>query len=364
MRKKHVLIAVLCIVVSSGYAHAAGNWQEATNTGRANTGDWQYYRCFYRTAYGYEFSIVRQDSCPSSIRVDPESGLVQIGSPTPVNPFDTRSSTAKPPSIAEGVRVTDAPIPPPPVLSYEQQQEYARRQQEATIAAEVEAFIIGLRNNEVWQRASQADRQKLIVDWEQNLWPPYAQERFGGNTSIADATKNALLAAARSEPLAQSIRADTVNVTPNERVLPITSDYFFKQFNMLAQSLYCPLLVTTPNKTEYDNGLRVDSYNQAKNLTVQIYRYPNAPQKINMVVFIGSINNDKETWRSVLGSATSFIHALGAEDKVTMLRMLNTLGISPVNFTDGKERVIMYNNMKVSSIFFQGITLVISAEQQ
>jgi hypothetical protein len=54
-------------------------WQSATNTGKASTGDYSINKCLYRTYGGYEFSVNHRGGCPFSVDVNPESGEVWMG---------------------------------------------------------------------------------------------------------------------------------------------------------------------------------------------------------------------------------------------------------------------------------------------
>ena len=92
----------------------------------------------------------------------------------------------------------------------EEQRQQAEAQQ---LELFIQDFLDRTRNSQEWSSGTVEGKEEMLADWEQNVWPTWAAQRFGTDTATANYTLNSITQALRRDIRTQEDERDTFGNT-------------------------------------------------------------------------------------------------------------------------------------------------------
>ena len=117
-------------------------------------------------------------------------------------------------SLSRGLVVPAPKAPKQPsqteLNALEEQRQQAEAQQ---LELFIQDFLDRTRNSQEWSSGTVEGKEEMLADWEQNVWPTWAAQRFGTDTATANYTLNSITQALRRDIRTQEDERDTFGNT-------------------------------------------------------------------------------------------------------------------------------------------------------
>lgn len=117
-------------------------------------------------------------------------------------------------SLPRGLVVSAPKAPKQPsqteLNALEEQRQQAEAQQ---LELFIQDFLDRTRNSQEWSSGTVEGKEEMLADWEQNVWPAWAAQRFGTDTATANYTLNSITQALRRDIRTQEDERDTLGNT-------------------------------------------------------------------------------------------------------------------------------------------------------
>lgn len=179
------------------------------------------------------------------------------------------SGSADPLSMVHNYSPPTAPKP-----SKRELDAYAARLEQDQINNEAMAFVDQVRSQSWWRDGTWRRRQEAIDNYENNIWPSYAAQRFGNDTTKANLVKNLML-----QPLREDVRnqkaQDTWTNTYNNLVASAQAGFDQGRASMAAAPVAFDIITGQDASESIDNLANVLIDNRLR----EQERIQNTPQR-------------------------------------------------------------------------------------